>query len=107
MLQNTIRKTLGVVKSSASELLAELESHGFIKRSRARRHVGRRVTLTAEGHEAYDTIWDCQCMLEIHLCGVILDCAWSLEQVCVRLCSRFERVLAVDVFGHEIHYDSE
>jgi DNA-binding MarR family transcriptional regulator len=107
MLQSAIRKTLGVVKSSVSELLRELESFGFITRSRARHRVGRRVTLTEKGETTYTTLWDCQCELEINLCGIILKFAWPLEKICLRFCERLERALAVDVFGHEIFYDSE
>ncbi len=53
MVQNAMREALGLAKSSLSEILSIMERLGFIERSRFRPRVGRTVTLTKSGEDAY------------------------------------------------------
>ncbi len=101
MLQRTLQRMLGVVKSSASELLAKLESLGFIERSRARRHVGRRVTLTAAGRTAYNDAWDLQTTLEIELTQIGTRAWFKLEDICIDICKLFRNALTLDIYADE------
>jgi DNA-binding MarR family transcriptional regulator len=100
-LQRTLQRTLGVVKSSASELLAKLESLGFIERSRVRHRVGRRVALTEAGRRAYRDVWDLQTTLEIELTHVGTRMWFKLEDICISICNVFQSSLALDIYADE------
>jgi DNA-binding MarR family transcriptional regulator len=107
MLQRTLQRTLGVVKSSTSELLAKLESLGLIERSRVRHHVGRRVTLTAIGRRAYTAAWELQADLEIELTHVGTRSWFNLEDICIAVCKLFRSPLALDIYADEIGCEYE
>jgi DNA-binding MarR family transcriptional regulator len=98
MLQDAIRKALGVVKSSASELLARLEECGFVRRSHARYRVGRRVELTKVGEDAYRTVIYTEGELET-LCHALRYLQWRyIERMCVVIGRVFRKPLPVELY---------
>ncbi len=57
MVQKAMCEALGVAKSSLSEILAIMERLGFVERSRFAPRLGRTVTLTASGQDAWETMF--------------------------------------------------
>jgi DNA-binding MarR family transcriptional regulator len=99
MLQDAVRKKLGVVKSSASELLAKLESLGFVTRSRARHRVGRLVTLTNAGVAVWDAVYWTQERLDTLCTKLIPKDLVDLENTCAKICEAFGSRLARDLYA--------
>ncbi len=98
MLQDAIRDALGVVKSSASELLARLEECGFIRRSRMRYRVGRRVELTQLGEDAYRAVTYTQGELET-LCHALRYLRWRyVERMCIVIGRVFRRPVPIELY---------
>ena len=56
MMQRSLRKVLGVVASTISEMLKDLEARGLVVRG-PRSKAGRSVELTAKGKVALDHSW--------------------------------------------------